>query len=59
MMHITELLPAGNIIVSCQADPNTPTNVVDMIVAFAISAEMGGAVGLRLNSASHVVANYC
>lgn len=56
MTRITELLPRGEIIVSCQADPNTPTNFVDMIQAFALSAERGGAGGLRLNSAEHVAA---
>lgn len=56
MTRITELLPKGEIIVSCQADPNTPTNFVDMILAFALSAEIGGAGGLRLNSAEHVAA---
>ncbi|MCB9450677.1 MAG: putative N-acetylmannosamine-6-phosphate 2-epimerase [Anaerolineaceae bacterium] len=55
-MHINELLPTGGIIVSCQADPDTPTNQVEMIVAFALAAEMGGASGLRLNSAEHVAA---
>ena len=43
-------------VVSCQADPDTPTNFVEMIVAFAQSAAMGGAAGLRLNSAEHVAA---
>lgn len=56
MKPITELLPAGKIIVSCQADPDTPTNSVAMMVAFAVSAGMGGAGGLRLNSAEHVAA---
>lgn len=43
----------GGLIVSCQAEPGTPTNNTDMIVAFALSAAMGGAVGLRLNGAEH------
>lgn len=55
-MDMSELLPGGGVIVSCQADPDTPTNNVAMIVAFALSAEMGGACGLRLNSAEHVAA---
>jgi putative N-acetylmannosamine-6-phosphate epimerase len=55
-MHISELLPMSGVIVSCQADPDTPTNDVAMIVAFALAAEMGGACGLRLNSAEHVAA---
>lgn len=56
IMSIKNLLSPQSIIVSCQADANTPTNSVGMIVAFAESAEMGGAVGLRLNSAEHVAA---
>ena len=56
MTAFSELFSVGQIIVSCQADPNTPTNFVDMIVAFALSAEMGGAGALRLNSAEHVSA---
>ena len=56
MTPFSELFSAGQIIVSCQADPNTPTNFVEMIVAFALSAEMGGAGALRLNSAEHVAA---
>lgn len=56
MTPFAGLFPGGGIIVSCQADPETPTNYVDMIVAFAVAAEMGGACGLRLNSAEHVAA---
>ena len=55
-MQLINLIPQRGIIVSCQADPDTPTNFVDMIVAFAESAQMGGACGLRLNSAEHVAA---
>ncbi|MAU12767.1 MAG: N-acetylmannosamine-6-phosphate 2-epimerase [Anaerolineaceae bacterium] len=55
-MQLIDLIPQRGIIVSCQADPDTPTNFVDMIVAFAESAQMGGACGLRLNSAEHVAA---
>ncbi|MCB9460623.1 MAG: putative N-acetylmannosamine-6-phosphate 2-epimerase [Anaerolineaceae bacterium] len=55
-MELIDLIPQRGIIVSCQADPNTPTESVDMIVAFAESAQMGGACGLRLNSAEHVAA---
>lgn len=53
-MALNELLPPKSIIVSCQADPQTPTNFVDMIVAFARSAEMGGANGLRLEGSANV-----
>lgn len=56
LIPFIELISAGQIIVSCQADPDTPTNFVEMIVAFALSAEMGGAGGLRLNSAEHIAA---
>lgn len=55
-MALKELLPIKSIIVSCQADPQTPTNFVDMIVAFARSAEMGGANGLRLEGSANVKA---
>jgi N-acylglucosamine-6-phosphate 2-epimerase len=56
MSAFSDLFPKPGIIVSCQADDNTPTDFVEMIVAFARSAEMGGAVGLRINSADHVAA---
>jgi len=55
-MALNELLPPKSIIVSCQADPQTPTNFIDMIVAFARSAEMGGANGLRLEGSANVKA---
>lgn len=44
------------IIVSCQAEVNTPTNSIPMIVAFAQSGQIGGAVGLRLAGAEHICA---
>lgn len=44
----------NGIIVSCQAEENTPTNTTEMIVAFAQSAQMGGASGLRLAGAEHI-----
>jgi len=55
-VNIKDLLSSQSLIVSCQADLDTPTNFLEMIVAFARSAEMGGAGGLRLNSAEHVAA---
>jgi putative N-acetylmannosamine-6-phosphate epimerase len=55
-MNLKDLLPTRSIIISCQADPNTPTNFVDMIVAFSTSAEMGGANGLRLEGNTNVTA---
>lgn len=55
-MHpILERIKDG-LVVSCQADDGTPTDFTPMIVAFAKSAEMGGAVGLRLNGAEHTAA---
>jgi putative N-acetylmannosamine-6-phosphate epimerase len=55
-MSIFDILPPQSLIVSCQADPDTPTNFTPMIVAFAQAAVMGGAAGLRVNSAEHVAA---
>jgi putative N-acetylmannosamine-6-phosphate epimerase len=55
-MRLTDSLPPRSIIISCQAESQTPTDFVDMIVAFARSAEMGGAKGLRLEGAKHVAA---
>ena len=53
-MSVSDLFPHKSIIVSCQADEDTPTNFVEMIVAFARSAEMGGANGLRLEGKDNV-----
>jgi N-acylglucosamine-6-phosphate 2-epimerase len=50
------VLPQQGLIVSCQAETGTPTDFVEMIVAFAKSAEMGGAVGFRLAGKTHVAA---
>lgn len=55
-MNIEDLLSPQSLIVSCQADPDTPTNFLEMIVAFARSAVMGGADGLRLDTAEHIAA---
>lgn len=55
-MNLKDLLPSKSIIVSCQSDPDTPTDFVEMIVAFARSAEMGSANGLRLESSKNVTA---
>lgn len=55
-MDLKDLLPFKSIVVSCQADPDTPTNFVEMIVAFSQSAEMGGANGLRLEGTANVTA---
>jgi putative N-acetylmannosamine-6-phosphate epimerase len=53
MQQVT--LPRG-LIVSCQAESGTPTDDPRFIVAFAQSAEMGGAVGLRLAGHEHIAA---
>jgi N-acylglucosamine-6-phosphate 2-epimerase len=42
------------LIVSCQSSPGDPTNSPAFMVAFARSAERGGAAGLRLNSPEHI-----
>lgn len=46
----------NGLIVSCQSERGDPTDSLACIVAFARSAERGGAVGLRLNSAEHIAA---
>lgn len=56
MVGFDHLIPARSIIVSCQAETGTPTDDVHMIVAFAKSAAMGGAGGLRLAGAEHIKA---
>lgn len=48
-------IPHG-IIVSCQAEAGSPTDDLRMIIAFAQSAALGGAVGLRLAGAEHIAA---
>lgn len=39
----------GGVIVSCQAVPGDPTYSTEMMIAFAQSAQIGGAVGIRAN----------
>lgn len=56
MSRILELLPKRGIIVSCQAEKGMPTDHPAMIAAFAKSAEMGGAIGLRLAGPEHIIA---
>ncbi len=56
MSTIASLIPLHSIIVSCQAEVGTPTDHTSMIVAFAQSAALGGAAGLRLAGADHVAA---
>lgn len=44
------------VIVSCQAETGTPTDDPRILAAFALSAQMGGAAGLRLAGADNVAA---
>ena len=46
----------GGIIVSCQAKPGDPTYGSEMMSAFALSAKIGGAVGIRASSDIDVAA---
>lgn len=46
----------GGIVVSCQAETNAPTDSTAMMIAFAQSAQMGGAVGLRADGTEHISA---
>jgi N-acylglucosamine-6-phosphate 2-epimerase len=46
----------GGIIISCQASPEDPTYGPGFMAVFAKSAELGGAVAIRANSAQDVVA---
>jgi N-acylglucosamine-6-phosphate 2-epimerase len=48
-------IPRG-LIVSCQAEPSSPFNSPEFIVAFAKAAEIGGAIGLRLRGVENIVA---
>lgn len=56
MTAIASLIPTRSIIVSCQAEAGTPTDRAETIAAFAQSAVMGGAAGLRLAGAEHIAA---
>lgn len=44
------------LVVSCQADPDSPLNTPATIAALAKCAEMGGAVGLRVNTPENITA---
>lgn len=46
----------GGIIVSCQSKEGDPTHGSEFMAAFAKSAEIGGAAGIRANSAADVEA---
>lgn len=56
MAGFDSLFPSRSIIVSCQAEAGSPTDDVRMITAFAKSAAVGGAAGLRLAGAEHIKA---
>jgi N-acylglucosamine-6-phosphate 2-epimerase len=50
---MTEPLKYG-LVVSCQAEGDSPFNNVQSIVAFARAAEMGGAIAVRINGTDHI-----
>lgn len=55
-MHTIFKQLRGKLIVSCQAFPGDPLDDTDAIRRMALAAIRGGASGLRINSAEHVVA---
>lgn len=57
-MPIERLLESlrGGLIVSCQAPPGSPLHDPYVIRAMALTAEQQGAVGVRLNGATHITA---
>ncbi|MDQ3132724.1 MAG: N-acetylmannosamine-6-phosphate 2-epimerase [Acidobacteriota bacterium] len=44
----------GGLIVSCQASDNSPLNKPEIIAAFAETAELGGAVGVRIDAPENI-----
>lgn len=50
---MSSILPSG-LIVSCQAEGESPFNAPEFIVAFAKAAELGGAVGVRIRGIENV-----
>lgn len=52
-MSTDPLFPSG-LIVSCQAEPPSPFDAPAFIVAFAVAAERGGAVGVRIAGIENV-----
>ena len=46
----------GAVIASCQADPDSPLNQPSIIAALAQSAELGGALGFRIDGPANVAA---
>ena len=49
-------IPAGSLIVSCQADETSPFYAPEFIRAFAVAALQGGAAGLRLEGTANICA---
>ncbi len=47
-------IPAGGLIVSCQADETSPFDAPEFIRAFAVAALQGGAAGLRLEGTANI-----
>ncbi len=47
-------IPAGSLIVSCQADETSPFYAPEFIRAFALAALQGGAQGLRLEGSANI-----
>lgn len=52
---VVELLRNG-LIVSCQAPQGSPLDEPAVIAALALTAELNGAVGVRINTAAHIAA---
>jgi len=46
----------GGLVVSCQAQPGHPLRDPDIIARLAVCAELGGALGLRINGAEDIAA---
>jgi len=46
----------GTVIASCQAGPGSPLNTPSIIAALALSAELGGAAGFRVDGPANVAA---
>jgi N-acylglucosamine-6-phosphate 2-epimerase len=49
-------LPAGSLVVSCQADVNSPLHGPTFMAAMAQAAELGGAAGFRVEGAADIAA---
>lgn len=55
-MHTFLDATRGGIIISCQASPGDPTYGPEIMTAFALTAQCGGAVGIRANGVDDVQA---